>query len=155
MHSVRRGKAPYVALAATVDEGRGSTEETVHRIGAELGRLARDPDLPGFDDIATPTLGTGVGHLDADLSFRALVTGFLSTAPDHARLRVVEVDRAKYARLAALWDSMARTLPEPEPPLDFSSAVSSDVRFESSSAASDVPSESPSAADIEVPPPSL
>ena len=88
----------YAAFAAIVDADQPGKPSPISDIGAALGRLTTESRSPRIRQITTP-ISTGAGRLDLLPSLQGLVEGFLSTADPSARLRVVEVERARYKLL--------------------------------------------------------
>lgn len=112
----------YLGFAATVDRGQPSVPSMIEQIGRRLGELTRtDPTLL---DLATPSLGTGVGKLDPRASFAALANGFVSTAQPAARLRIVEIDPAKASVLS---EELSRWTAARRSDADSSGSISSGV----------------------------
>lgn len=98
------GRHALLAFAATRSPDQDADERIVESIGRALAMLARDN--PTVEVIASPSLGTGAGHLALELSVPALVRGFLSE-PCDARLLLVAQDASIADQLRRLVDPYA------------------------------------------------
>lgn len=96
----------YLAFAATVEDAMPTSPSIVRRIGRALGELTIDGSI---SEIVTPALGAGVGELDIEQSFEALVAGFVERARSDAKLVVAVRDQANFAILS---EAMAQSKAE-------------------------------------------
>jgi TIR domain len=112
--------AQVAAMAASVIPPGKSSLQIIERIGNKLGSYAADNSWIG--QISCPLLGTGAGNLEATQAARALVTGYFSTAPERAILRIFVLEDRVFERIR---DVLVREL-DREFPEDIDSVAAAD-----------------------------
>lgn len=103
--------AAYIAFAASVQGGGGSSDTAINAIGRTIGAFSAAQ--PGVRNIAAPLVGAGAGGLSPRLVCDALRSGFLETAPDAAVLNLFILRRELYDDLVQ--SRLLRAAPAPSP----------------------------------------
>lgn len=86
----------FVAYAASV-KGSSSTIDAINQIGIKFGEQTIDNDSIRL--ISAPLLGSGAGHLDEYMSFRALSEGFILSSHKDARLSINVLRRSTFKNI--------------------------------------------------------
>ena len=106
--------APMAAYAASVT-AYTTTPEVIREIGKSLGRFAAEHR--SVQQIACPLLGTGAGHLPAEISAEELLAGFRTEAPQDRDvvLRIFVRYEDVFGGLKAHFGEATRTSPAASP----------------------------------------